>query len=450
MGYRIALPDIYGTPSNLAAGLRWTTHSSSESLFPRIKYRVLEGGGITYKVDRGAGDSVVQIGLVSRNDRVFGAYSAAALLAASHPEETFLVVLPVHSGNDDVRYWLGGVEEGQIIPGTDIVNSLENIEAARAEVAAVFGEIPILAPVRGEYFGASQQVEDSFYFDPAVIASMRPIGRYTLKAQIAALAAFGAIYYGVNSYQVHQDRKEALAIMESKRELSRKQIKTVQELQQEALQEEWVMLSQMLSQPPFHHTAKQIAKHAADLPFIVPGWKAVSAVYTPLESQGEINSSKNTMALVFNREGGSFKGLIDALPYSEEQIQIAPDGSKAIVIVPLELAAPELPSRDLLDADGRRRLTVMDSLRNSALSVNIGNPARVERPRELSSKAVAPDKYFVTDVRRYDMKVSGRGIRYLAEIAETLSQYSAAIQVKNVVLRYDTNYAWTIKADYYE
>ena len=211
---RIDLPDEFGIPVKLVTNMEWIPVSDktlARELFT-VSYRY--SGAIRLE-QKDEGQSIRrQIG--ATKDRSNTRHiSAAYLLAKSHPDSVFFMVLPLKKiEGKDQRYWVVGIDHGEIIAGTDKVGDRNLVQSLIDETTSIIVDSSIEFCCSGidpqDIDSRFVALDPSAVFDTDLLLSIERIKPVGLKKYVAAIVIVAVAIYGYTEYQEYEAKRNAL------------------------------------------------------------------------------------------------------------------------------------------------------------------------------------------------------------------------------------------------
>ena len=443
---KVEYPKEYAVPLKLVSGLDW--EQVPAGTFPKAWFTASSkySGVAVHKAGSGRGRRT-QFGL-SKSPASVGGMSAAQLVALSHPETTFYLVLPVVSRADGPsEYWVVGVDHGEIIPGTDRVGSAEDVLRVIDSTSALmaFDDLIIYAPRNENVFGATDHLDPEDVFEQSLFLKSIRISRLGYRKYIVAAFALFVAISAVNTYNDYVERSEAVVVQQRTPKIGAPK-KSLEELQEEALSIERAMIVEMLSRRSEAAVVREIYDSFRELPIALGGWVVTTLKYEPAKSNME-----SAFQVYLENQGGSVADLIKRFERLGYTVKAANDGKKAIASKELQSAEIDSPGKgDPLESSSAKRIGMVDYLVPIGIDVNVSNGEVVQRPRELPDYLIAPDETFITPISRLQVKISGKGATGILDAIKAISIVRTTFVLTRLSIRPSSDVLWEIEGNIYE
>lgn len=445
---RIELAESFNIPVKLVAGLRWETVEPKG--FLKAWFNASRSGKtvLVHKVKNEDHEAQAQLGISTSRDGL-GELSAGSLFALSNKESTLFAVVPVKVlGRTDVYFWLIGVDQGAIIPGTDIVaNEAEISNALHEFVDYGLGDAPtVLAPGCSDKFpGSTDDVPHGEFFDSKYLLKNERVRRLGYRKYIIGLLVFVFSTWGYFEYSAYMEQRRALMV-KAQKPIVAKVKKTAEQLQGEAVRLENEMLTKFLSSYDISDITSSVKQIVDDLPYLLNGW-----ILTSIEVKQSSNAGLLTLRIYLSNNGGSSVGLKDALIGNNFDLTFAPNGKLVVgerQFNPGKINIPDLSFS--LDSTGQKRISLIDSLNSKRIDFDVSAPKKVIRPEKLPDYLYAPDDYYFIPVSSMAVRASKKGLESFADFGHTLSDSKIAFKFSEISIVPQNQMEWEIKGNLYE
>lgn len=445
---RIEFADSFNVPVKLIAGLRW--ESVEPKGFAKAWFKASRSAKavMVHKVISDSNGADTQFGITKSRDAL-GDLSGAALIARSHPEDTFFAVIPVRaSGRKDVKYWLIGVDQGGIIPGTDVVADQHEISNALHEIIeyGLGDEHIILAPGCSELFeGAVDDLSHDEYFDSKHLLHIPRLQRLGYRKYVISILVVFLCAWGYGQYSDYVEHRRALSV-QSQKPKTTKIKRTAEQLQEEAIRLEREMLRDFLSSNKLSQVTEGVKNIVNNLPFALNGWSLSTIEVSYSES-----SDRYLLRMYLSSSGGMTKELLSSLIQFDFIYEFSPNGK--LVVATTDFTAgnkQDVDLQDALDGSGKKRLKLVDEIRLANIDVEISNPKKVARPRDLPDYLYAPDNHYFIPVSGMLLKGSGVGMNALNDLGMIIEKSRIGFKFHEINISVTKSMEWELKGTLYE
>lgn len=446
---RIDLPDEFGIPVKLVTNMEWIPVSDktlARELFT-VSYRY--SGAIRLE-QKDEGETVRrQIGATkdrSNNRHI----SAAYLLAKSHPHSVFFMVLPLKKvEGKEQRYWVVGIDNGEIIAGTDKVGDKNLVQSLIDETTSIIVDSSIEFCCSGfnpeDIDPRFVALDPSTVFDTDLLLSIERIKPVGLKKYVAAIAIVAVALYGYSEYQEYEAKRNAL--MERNR-AARAYVpkKSASELRKEAYNIEEKMLVEMVSKRKVFGIVSQIVDVYAQIPAQLNGWSL-----GVVEFDQRINGREMIVRYRFNSSGGPLSVIENLTRNWPGKLNFSADGKKAVFDYTLSRSEiKQFAFSQIQDPNGLKRKRLIERLIGFDADYSISPGFDVNRPKPLPTHLVAPSNKFMIEVKGYKLEMVGFGLTNFKESVKKIDQVDIPLVVSRIALVYGESIKWEFEGYIYE
>ena len=443
----VTLPAEYGVDGRLAVGLDWLDSDGSK----RIS-KWLPGRKANYYVENSIDLKSTQYGLTD-DSRLKGLPSLAALLASRHSEGDFYAVLPIdHHSSDEQLFWLVGIQDGQVIPGTDILGTESQITTELNTLTAMIDEgTSIFAPGYEEIFEADYTEPDFFFSGVLDYKSALVKKFFGFTILIAAVAILAVLFGGHYAYEAYEAKKLRDAIEAAKiREAARNAEDNIKTMRENLRQLEIDHLKETMR---YFNTAMVIDESVAMLrtnPVYLAGWS-----FSEIKMYVNKSAKNGYIELHAIREHGYVSGLKEASHFGDYTIRFEPNGDKGYVRNPLAFdptPIDSLPSDEILfPGKYKSDYDLTDYAQRARVEVNFSKPRPLPLPAEAAklAKQLKVTKS-VANLTSTKISISGDNLATLESMRNYFADNRYMFKLQDGDIKFTYPHSWKLQVLKYD
>tara|TARA_Y100001972_G_scaffold95005_1_gene116970 strand:+ start:25859 stop:27205 length:1347 start_codon:yes stop_codon:yes gene_type:complete len=446
---RIDLPEEFGIPVKLVTNMDWISVGDKTLIRELFTVSYRYSGAIRLEHKDEEHGVRRQIGATKERNNTRH-ISAAYLLAKSHPNSVFFMVLPIKKAEGkEQRYWVVGIDNGEIIVGTDKVGDKNLVLSLIEETTSIIVDSSIEFCCSGidpsDLGPEFVSIDPSEVFDTDLLLSIDRIKAVGLKKYVAAIALVAVAIYGYTEYQEYEAKRNAL-MERNKAARSYVPKKSASELRKEAYLLEEQMLVEMVSKRKAYGIVSQIVKTYGLIPAEIDGW-TVGVV----EFDQRINGLEMVVRYRFSSTGGSLQTIENLTRNWPGKLSFSADGKKAVFDFALNKSKlNQFDLSEIQDKAGLKRKNLIERLIGLDVDYSISPRFEVNRPKALPAHLVAPSNKFMIDVSGYKLEIIGFGLENFLDSASVIDDAHIPLVVSRVALVYGDSIKWEFEGYIYE
>lgn len=443
----VNIVDKSGSKVCVAAGLNWHSKSDSKAI---KRWRPQRADKFYTSVD--VAGKVKQLG-TSADSKLKGHPSAAAIISSANKEGRFFIILSAElagSKSGEEKYWLVGIDSGEVLPGTDIVGSAEIIGNEIDALLNIYGDqFKVYAPGNERLFDADV-VKELHLIDKLLINNQSKITQFSGFTWVYIAVGLIVIFALSNQgYAVYKRVAEEarLANLKAQKAIAKNEI-NVEEIKEKILEIEKKEISEKLSRFDAKNQIDMTIKESLNLPVRLNGWRFTSVGFALDE-----RATNGSLTISAIRIGGFVSGIQEATRFEDWEIKLGKVGNDATVIktfkyVPSDELAEDYVSSFRGTVKGEYEIT--DFAQRNKLQYKFSKTVPLGLPPGTSKLATeAKITVSVSGYKTGDFELSGSNLMQLDNTAKMFANHKHDFQIKALNISTTYPHKWKIKAARY-